>query len=460
MDRTTPRTPRHAQSPSSLPLADAFREHLSDDDLDHAIAGEGIRFRQRLFTPTVTFWTFFAQVFHVGACRNALIRLRAARLPTAPDDDSPIRTGTYCKARKRLTESLLTRLARLVADRTEAGAASWNWKGHPVKLVDGTTVSMPDTEANQKEFPQPKNQKPGVGFPLARLVAIVGLASGCILRTALAPWAGKGKGEGSLLAGMLHEFQPGDLLIGDAYYSVYWLLASLAARQAYYVGDLGSTRKADYRTGRRLGPTDHVVVWRKPWKKQPGLSQEAWDALPNTIKVRRLRVSVERPGFRVKVLHLATTLLDAKSYSKADIAALYRRRWQIELHFRALKIDMELGILRCKSPAMIRKELAMHTLVSNAVRAVMAEAGAGAKREPYRLSFTAAREAIETFAPQLADPRLRERALKAMLRLIGSQVVDERPNRVEPRVLKRRPKDCKYMTKPRGQYPRVTKSCA
>lgn len=463
MDRTTPRTPRHAQSPAALPLADAFRDQLSDDDLDHAVAEENIRFRDRLFPPAVTVRTFFAQVFHAGAsCRQALIRLLAARLPTTSDQDAPpsIRTGTYCKARQRLPESLLTKLARLVADRTEAGAASWNWKGHPVKLVDGTTVSMPDTEANQKEFPQQKNQKPGVGFPLARLVAIIGLASGCVLRTALAPWVGKGKGEGSLLAGMLHEFQPGDLLIGDAYYSVYWLLASLGARNAHYLGDLSGARKADYRTGRRLGPTDHVVVWRKPWKKQPGLSQEAWDALPNTIEVRRLRVSVDRPGFRPKVLHLATTLLDAKRYPKADVAALYRRRWQIELHFRALKIGMELGVLRCQTPAMIRKELAMHTLVYNAVRGVMVQAGAGVEREPSRLSFTAAREAIEAFAPQLADPASRDRALEAMLRLIGSQAVDERPNRVEPRVLKRRPKDCKYMTKPRSQYPRITKTCA
>lgn len=461
MDRTTPRTPCHAQSPRPLPFADAFREHLSSDDLDHAIAAEGIRFRDRLFTPTVTFWTFFSQVFHAGAsCRQALIRLLAARLPTASGEAPAFHTGTYCKARQRLPESLLTRLARLVADRVEAAVTHWNWNGHAVKLVDGTTVSLPDTPANQKEFPQQKNQKPGVGFPLARLVAILGLASGCLLRTALAPWSGKGKGEGSLLAGMLDEFRPQDLLVGDSYYSVYWLLASLVGRQADYVGHLGSTRKADYRRGRRLGPTDRVVVWHKPPKKQPGLSQAAWDALPATLDVRRLRVAVDRPGFRTKVLHLVTTLLDVKRYSKADLAVLYRRRWQVELHFRAMKADMELGVLRCKSPAMIRKEIAVHAVVYNAVRAVMGHAGVRVKREAYRLSFTAAREAIEAFAPPLSDPVQRERALAAMLELIGSQEVDERPNRVEPRVLKRRPKDCKYMTKPRDQYPRVTKTSA
>lgn len=461
MDRTTPRTPCHAQPPRPLPLADAFREHLSNDDLDHAIAAEGIRFRDRLFTPTVTFWTFFAQVFHAGAsCRQALIRLLAARLPTASGEAPAFHTGTYCKARQRLSESLLTRPARLVADRVEAAASHGNWNGHAVKLVDGTTVSMPDSPANRTAFPPHKSQKPGVGFPLARLVAILGLASGCLLRTALAPWSGKGKGEGSLLAGMPDEFRPQDLLVGDACYSSYWLLASLVTRQAHYVGDLSSTRPADYRRGRCLGPTDRVVTWSKPSTRSPGLSQEAWDALPATFEVRRFRVAVDRPGFRTKVRHLLTTLLDAKRYRKADLAVLYRRRWQVELHFRALKIDMELGVLRCKSPAMIRKELALHAVVYNAVRAVMGHAGVRVKREAYRLSFTAAREAIGAFAPPLSDPVQRERALAAMLELIGSQEVDERPNRVEPRVLKRRPKDCKYMTKPRDQYPRVTKTSA
>ncbi len=274
------------------------------------------------------------------------------------------------------------------------------------------------------------------------------------------PLVRQGPGRRIALGPNAPEFRPGDLLVGDAYSSVYWLLASLAARGAHYIGDLGPARKADYRAGRRLGTADRIVAWRKAKKKQPGLSQEAWDALPNTIEIRRLRVSIDRPGFRAKVLHLATTLLDAKRYTKADVAALDRRRWQVELHFRALKVDMEMGVLRGKTPAMVRKELAMHAPVYNAVRGVMVQAGAGVEREPFRISFTAAREAIEAFAPQLADPARRGPALESMLRLIGSQVVDERPNRVEPRVLKRRPKDCKHMTEPRDQYPRVTKTSA
>ena len=214
--------------------------------------------------------------------------LHAARLPTIrPDIARPdftpiaINTGSYCKARQRLPEVLITTLGRLVADRVEADAKPWNWNGHPVQIVDGSTVSMPDTQANQEAFPQPKNQKPGVGFPLARLLLIVSLATGC---------------------------------------------------------------------------------------------------------VRRMRVAVDRPGFRPKVLHLVTTLLDAQRYPKADVATLYRRRWQIELHLRALKADGEMGILRCQSPSMVRKEIALHVLVFNAVRAVMVTAGIGVNREPWWLS--------------------------------------------------------------------------
>ena len=450
-----------AQPSGGHPLLDAFRDHLNDGDLDQAIASEGVAFRKRDFPPAVTFWTFLIQVFHVGAsCRNALIRLRSVRPGSTEGQSPPIRTGTYCKARQRLPESLLNRLARLVADRADSEARPWDWKGHSVKMVDGTTVSMPDTRANQEAFPQAKNQKPGLGFPVTRLVAVIGLACGCVVRTALAPWAGKGRGEGSLLAGILDAFRPNELLIGDRYYSVYWLLASLSGRGVYYVGALAKTRRPDYRTGRRLGPTDRVGVWHKPprYAKQPGLSDAAWEALPECIEVRRMRIRLDKPGFRTQILHLVTTLLDAERYSKGDVAGLYRHRWQIELHFRALKEDMEMGILRCKSPQMIRKEIAMHMIVYTLVRAVMVRAAMAVQRVPYRMSFTAAREAIEAYSSQLADPTRREAARKEMFELIGSQHIDDRPGRLEPRCLKRTPKDCEHMTKPRTQYHRVTRS--
>ena len=159
MDRTTPPTHCHAQS---LPLADACRDQFSDEDIDHVVADQGIRFRKRLFTPR-------AEPRHA---RHCLPQRRTYAL----------HTGSYCKARQRRSEVVITTLGRLVADRVEADAKPWNWNGHPVQIVDGSTVSMPDTQANQEAFPQPKDQKPGVGFPLARLLLIVSLATGCAWR--------------------------------------------------------------------------------------------------------------------------------------------------------------------------------------------------------------------------------------------------------------------------------------
>jgi hypothetical protein len=443
-----------------LPLAHAFADILSPEQLDQAIADEKITFRDCTFTPDVTFWTFFTQIFHAGAsCRNALLRLAAARFAADSDDNDPLDTGAYCKARQRLPESFFTRVARGIADQAQTQAQAWNWKGHTLKIPDGTTVSMPDTKANQEAYPQSKNQKKGVGFPLARLVAIISLATGCILRTQLGPHKGKGTGETSLLAKMLCEFQAKDLVVADAGFSHFWLIASLLERGADYLGNLSSTRKVDYSPGKQLGPKDHLEVWHKTDSPQPpGLTDAEWNALPETITVRRLWVVIERPGFRSEGLQLVTTLLDAETYSKAELADLYKRRWQVELHFRTLKGDLAMGILTCKTPAMVQKEIAMHTVVFNAIRAVMVAAGAVVKRAPYRLSFTAAWESIESFAVLLSNPLRRVSAWCELLRLIGSEVVDDRPNRVEPRVVKRRPKDCKYMTKTREEYPRVTKT--
>jgi putative transposase len=455
---TSSATPQ--QHPGPLPLADAFANILSREQLDHAIAHENIAVRNCTFTPAVTFWTFFTQLFHAGSsCRNALLKLSAARFADRPQNQDPLYTGTYCKARQRLPESLLTHVRRGIADRADAQTRAWRWHDHTVKIPDGTTLSMPDTPANQQAFPQSKNQKRGVGFPLARLVVIISLATGCILRTRLGSHRGTGTGETSLLAQMLCEFQAKDLVVADAGFSHFWLIASLLSRGADYLGHLSSTRQADYSTGRQLGLKDHVLVWnKKDSPKPPGLTKAQWEALPETIEVRRFWVVIERPGFRTQGLPLVTTLLDATKYVRDDLANLYQRRWQVELHLRSLKADFAMGILKCQSPAMVAKEVAMHTLVFNAVRAVMVAAGGVVQRAPYRLSVTAAWEAIESWTEGLRNLTSRAAAWSRLLRVIGSEVVDERPNRVEPRVLKRRPKDCKYMTKPRNNYPRVTKS--
>jgi hypothetical protein len=431
-----------------------FQEVLSTDQLCQVVKDEGICFRDRVFNPMVTFWAFLSQTFTPDAsCRTVVLRLIAwlygqgRSLPSS-------NTGAYCRARQRLPESLLRRVSLQVAKQNEAAGALWRWLGHDVRAVDGTTLSMPDTQANQQTYPQQKNQKPGVGFPLVRLVVIFGLSCGCVMAHALSAWRGKGRGEASLFYSLLDQLAKNDVILGDCLYSSYFLIASLRQRAMHYVGRLGGKRHTDFREGRRLGPSDRVFVWSKPSRASWSLAPELYDASPTTMEVRQVRLVIDIPGFRVKVLNVVTTLLDAKTYSKAALCELYRQRWQAELNLRSIKTLLGMDVLTGKTPAMVHKEIAMHLLTYNLIRATMALAARRAGLEPSQLSFKAAWQTLEAFRPQMeiAKGGERLRLLAVILKLIAGEQTGDRPNRVEPRVLKRRPKVCKHMTKPRHEY--------
>jgi hypothetical protein len=359
----------------------ALQGVLSAADVERAVADEGLRFRDRWFTPVVTFWTFLLQTFTADAsCQTALARLIA----WLAGEGRPVpsaNTGAYCRARQRLPQGLLSRLSGLVARRAGEAAGAWLWHGHRVRVVDGTSVSMPDTPANQQAYPQQKNQGPGLGFPLARLVAVFDLACGCVLDTALGPWRGKGTGEASLFRPLVERCDAGDVVLGDSYFSSYFLMATLLRRGAYYVGRLNNRRPVDYRRGRRSGPYDTVVRWRKP-PRADWLEPDTWDDYPDHLAVRLVRLRVSTPGFRVKELDIVTTLLDAAAYPKADLMELYRRRWQAELHLRSLKSVLGMDVLTCQTPGMVHKEIAMHLLAYNLIRALMARAAARADCRP------------------------------------------------------------------------------
>jgi DDE family transposase len=374
-------------------------EVLSTAQVQQAIADEGLRFRERLFTPLVTFWTFLIQVFTADAsCQTALSRL-IAWLAGQHRPRPCSNTGAYCKARQRLPESLITRLSKQVA-RQAAATTAWAWQGHRVRVVDGTSVSMPDTPENQQTYPQQKNQKPGLGFPLARLVVVFDLACGCVAELALGAWRGKGTGEASLFSPLIEQCDANDVVLGDAYFSSFFLMAKLLRRGAQYVGRLNNQRPVDYRRGRRLGPYDTIVVWRKP-PRADWLEPETWDDYADSLTVRLVRIRVRTPGFRVKHLDIVTTLLDAATYRKADLVELYRRRWQAELYLRSIKSVMKMDVLTCKTPEMVRKEIAMHLLVYNLIRALMVQAALRADCRPEDISFKASWKAWEAFAPGL-----------------------------------------------------------
>jgi len=441
---------RQLQQADGLPFAD----YLPARAIDATLRRVGGSFRQRLYTPAVTLWTFLAQLLDPDhSCRAAVARLLAWLAARGRALCSP-RTGAYCKARARLPEALLAHLTRDTGqqqlDATEAG---WLWKGRVVKVVDGTSISLPDTPANQRAYPQHPQQKPGVGFPLLRLVVLFSLAVGTVLDAAFAPYQGKGTGELSLFRTLWDQLRRGDVLLADRYYCTFWEVCAALARGADAVLRLHGRRAVNFRVGRRLGPGDKLVWWQKR-RRPEWMTKADYEELPDEIRVRAVRVRVRKRGFRVDELVVITTMLDPGAASAADIAELYRARWQAELNLRSLKTTLQMDVLRGQSPGMVRKELWGHLLVYNLVRGLMAQAARASGLQPRQVSFKGALQTFNAFGPLLQVARSEAEALRlwlVMIWAIGQHEVGDRPDRYEPRKVKRRPKQYGRLNEPRAQ---------
>lgn len=399
-------------------------------------------YRERLYSPLTTLMLFIEQVLSADqSCQDAVARGVSERVAQGQAPCS-LNNGPYCEARKRLPLGLPRRLAREVGERVCAGQrAAWRWRGREVKLVDGTTVSMPDTAQNQARFPQSREQKPGLGFPLARLVAIVSLSCGAVLEWAIGPCEGKQTGETALLWGMASQFKRGDVVIADRCYAGYFMIAMLVGLGMEVVIRQHQRRSTDFRCGRRLGARDHVVSWDRP-QRPVWMSEASYATMPEGLVMREVRVG----GWT-----LVSTLLDARAVSKREVLELYRLRWQVELDLRSIKTVMQMDILRCKSPEMVEKEIAVHLAAYNLVRAVMAQAACLGHVLPRQLSFKAALQLLRAFEENLRHcPRGRlARRHAYLLAGIAQLKLPHRPGRVEPRAVKRRPKPRKLLTQPR-----------
>jgi hypothetical protein len=446
------RVRRHLDSLRHDP-AQLFAGLLDPALVEETLAHQRVRWRDCAFTPMVTLWTFLAQVLCPDhSCRAAVARLSArlvarGEAPCSPD------TGPYCKARQRLPVGVLSSLVRRTGQVAEGRApADWGWKGRRVLLVDGTTVSMPDTEANQRAFPQLGCQKPGLGFPLARLVAVISLATGAVRDLALGPAKGKRTGETALFRALWDRLDRGDVVLGDCTFASYFGIAPLVERGIDVLSRVHQRRKVDFRRGLRLGVTDHVVRWPKP-ERPDWMDETTYDRLPGHVEVRELRVRVEQAGFRVDELVLVTTLLEAAEFSKEEVATLFFRRWNIELDLRSIKVEMQMEVLRCKAPELVEKEVWAHLLAYNLVRALMARAAEGHQTQPRRLSFKGAMQTLRAFAEAVcwSGPCRRGELEEEMLRAIATHRVGDRPDRVEPRAKKRRPKPHRLLTIPRHE---------
>jgi hypothetical protein len=427
-----------------------FTKLLPQEQVEAALEQHQVRYRKRLYTPLVTIWTFLYQVLSSDqSCRAAVARLLAF-LCVGGKEAGSAKTDPYCKARERLPEALLADLARQSGVELQREVPAPNLLGgRPLKIADGSTVSMPDTPANQKAYPQQSAQKKGLGFPILRLVGLISFSCGAVLDVAMAPYHGKRTGETALLRQVLARLEAGDILLADAIFSNYWTIALLCEQGVDFLGRLGGRRRVDFRQGQRQGRSDHVVSWSKPHRPS-WMSRKLYHRLPDTLPLRETQVEVTQKGFRCRHLRLVTTLRDAHVYPRQELATAFRYRWHAELDLRTIKHVMQMDVLRCKSPARVRKEIWMHLLAYNLIRKLMAQAAAAAGVCSRDLSFKGTLQTLIAFAAAgWSCPTRRNELYAAVLRAVATHRVNNRPDRVEPRAVKRRKKQV-YLNEPRA----------
>jgi hypothetical protein len=429
----------HAKNSDSY----AFFNLLTGPDFLNQVESLLPEHRERLFPPTETLSMFLAQVMGQDrSCQSivddAAIKRLIGGLPLCSTH-----TGAYCQARKRLPLEMVSTLTRYCGRMiSEHTPDTWHWRGRAVRLVDGATVTLPDTPDNQQSYPQPSSQQPGLGFPLCRLVGIICLASGAVLNLALGPCQGKGSDEQTLLRSMLDTLESGDILLGDAFYATYFLLCSLQQRGVDGVFEQQGSRRrsSDFRRGQRLGQRDHLIELLKPKIKPAWMSQSDYDQAPESLMVRELHT-----GGKL----LVTTLLCPKATTKAALKKLYRDRWHVELDLRNIKTTLGMEKLSCRTAAMAEKEIWVHLLAYNLIRLLMAQAAFLVDMLPRQLSFKHTVQIWIAWRQNTASG-YDDYELAGLFILIAQQKVGNRPGRVEPRAVKRRPKPFPLLTKPRA----------
>lgn len=418
-----------------------------------AQADEGPNSRERVFSVRRTFFGFLYQVLNPDCPCREVVRQIQALFALHRDADLDEGSSAYCQARGRLPWDVLPRLRCAAA--AQAEKARQLWRGLCVKVVDGTSTSLPDTPKNQRAYPQLGSQKPGCGFPLLKLVGVFSLSTGALLDYAKGD---KHQHELGLLRRLMHLFKPGDLVLADRGFSNYVLLALLLRRGVHGLFRLHQARPADLRKGKRLGKQDRLFTWDKPWQRPRYLPQLLWQAIPQQLSVRVLRFSLHVPGFRVRSVTLVTTLLDPKEYPAEALAWLYAERWRVELWFRDIKTSMGMEVLRCKSPKLVHKELEMFFIAYNLIRCLMAAASLRYDVGVGWLSFKGTVDSVRQFAGAIAQARSRKKQKRLwdkLLEVIARDRLPERSGRHEPRAVKRRPKPYPLLNRPRKQFKEI-----
>jgi len=415
---------------------------------------DGAMSRRRLFSKENTFWAFLSQVLDAdGGCKEVVRKLQAyASLKGITFPSSS--TASYCTARKKLDIETLADILDHTAGREETLPGIGRLNNRRVVVVDGTGVSMPDTLENQTVWPQTTSQKPGCGFPSARICACFSLASGALLSHAI---GNKKSHELRLFRQQWGTFKPGDVFLGDKGFCSYFDIAELAKQGVDSVVTLA--RRAPVRAAKsikKLGTDDLLIAWQRPvYTAKLSYSKEAWEQLPEELVLRQIKVTVPHSGFRVRQFYIVTTLLDAVQYPAVELADLYFQRWDVELFFRDIKTTMGMDVLRCQTPEMIQKEVLMHFIAYNCIRRLMSEAAKDADLAVRVVSFKGSLQALRNWEPHLNQTTIskaeRSRLIADLYEAMTDTPVRQRPGRSEPRCRKRRPKNYELMTAPRRE---------
>lgn len=436
----------------------AFSDALTQEQIQSACDQHEVSYDEDdIFTPSMTIWGFLSQVIHKAEQRSCLAAVaRIGVMLIAFGRPSCARnSGPYCRARCRLPVAVFEQLTQEVAARCEAQAAEeWLWKGRHVKLIDGTTLTMPDTEENQEAFPQQSCQKEGLGFPITRLVVVMSLATAMVSGMSMGPYQGKETGETARLRELLDRFEAGDVALADKLYCSFFMIAMLLQEKVDLVTLLHQARDADaeMRRGKRIGKGDYLITWHRP-DRPSWMDEETYARMPEKLELRLTQVKISEPGFRPKSLNLVTTLTDAEQYPVEDVSHLYRQRWDVELDIRSIKVTMGMDELRCQTPEMVRKEIWTCLLAYNLIRQKMCQSAMEKGVSPRTLSFANALQTVAAgwMVMPLLDRNTQAVLLKIELVSIASQTVGKRPGRVEPRAVKKRPKAYRLLTMMRSK---------
>jgi Transposase DDE domain len=419
---------------------------------------DGPMSRRRLFSKENTFWAFFSQVLDAdGGCKEVIRKLQSyasikgVKVPSSS-------TASYCAARKKLDEQMLSDMLEHTADRLEEIPEPGLMNNRRVIVVDGTGVSMPDTLANQEVWPQSSSQKVGCGFPMARLCACFSLKSGALLSYAL---GNKKNHEIPLFRQQWNTFKRGDIILGDKAFCSYFDIANLKKQGVDSVVTFARRAPVSAASSlKRLGPDDLLITWQRPvYSTRLSYSRDAWAKLPKELLLRQIKVTVKYPGFRSQMLYIVTTLLDAVQYPAEELAGLYFKRWDVELFFRDIKTTMGMDILRCQTPEMIRKEILMHFIAYNCIRRLMCEAAKEVDLQVRVISFKGSVQALRNWEPHLNQAKIsraeRFRLISDLYEAMTNAPIKQRPGRSEPRCLKRRRKNYQLMTSPRHEMTEI-----